>query len=135
MIPIIQGLGISLLFNKEEELVKLFEKINLYGEGISIDVGANIGQTLSKLISAGYQDIICFEPDPRGCNYMYRLAEANKFLNTKNLSIVCAGLSSEKIEFLEIITSISKSVQSASADHNIRDYSSYDYKYKGLATN
>lgn len=133
-IPIINSLGIPLFFNKEQELLKIFSKTSLLKNGIAIDVGANIGQTLLKLISANYGQIICFEPDPRCCNYLHKLSKSNNFFKQKRVSIVCTALTSKEIEILKIKTSSEKPVQSASAAEDIRDYSTYDFEYTCIAT-
>ena len=134
LIPVVDAIGTNLFLPKESELLPLFKAIRRSTKGIAIDVGANIGQTLLKLYSAEFKNIICFEPDPRCCNYLLKLGKLNGLIQKGRLNIICGSLSSQKNNLLEINTMIDRPAQSASADNEARDMTKYNYIYQSFSS-
>jgi FkbM family methyltransferase len=78
-IPIIDNLGYRNLFMSEPWMIDVLKLILPHTEGIFVDVGANIGQTLLKLYSVSSQiTYIGFEPNPSCVYYLNRLIRVNK---------------------------------------------------------
>jgi len=81
-IPIINGVGLGLLEKKELWMDLLIKKIIRKNPGLFLDVGANIGQTLTRLKQIApekkYQG---FEPNPRAFQYLKKLIESNDWTN------------------------------------------------------
>lgn len=79
-IPIINGMGFSLLRIPEKEFNEVLRKLLSIKKGAFIDIGANVGQTLIKA-KAVKRDIEYhgFEPNLNCCFYINQLIKANKF--------------------------------------------------------
>lgn len=79
-IPIIRGLGVRHLKKAEPWMDELIEKLLSQGDdGIFIDVGVNIGQTLLKLRSVCPEiEYFGFEPNPACCYYVEQLVKVNR---------------------------------------------------------
>lgn len=90
-IPVIRNMGWNNIFDNEPWMGQLVEIILNQKDGIFIDVGANIGQTLLKVKSI--EPLIpyyAFELNPACLFYLQELVKANDFLN---IHIIPAGLS------------------------------------------
>ena len=83
-IPIIKGIGLNNILTTELWMVLLLKKIlPITNNGIFIDVGVNIGQTLLKLKAVNANmTYIGFEPNPSAVFYTNELIKANRFENT-----------------------------------------------------
>jgi len=77
-IPILNGIGLSNLITTEEWMKDLMMKVLKLKEGIFIDVGANIGQTLMKLRSFSSARYIGIEPNPDCVVYLEKLIHINR---------------------------------------------------------
>jgi len=81
-IPVLKKIGIENVYMSEPWMISLLEKINLK-DGLFIDVGVNIGQTLLKLKSVNKEiQYIGFEPNPTCIFYSNELIKVNQFKNT-----------------------------------------------------
>jgi FkbM family methyltransferase len=87
-IPIINGIGRNNLSVSEIWMIELLRKLLKHKQGIFIDIGVNLGQTLIKLrvvdSTVGY---IGFEPNPVCVFYVKELIKANNFLNSTVIPI------------------------------------------------
>jgi FkbM family methyltransferase len=70
----------------------LIKKKQLPADGIFIDVGVNVGQTLLNFRSCYENPYWGFEPNPSCVYYLQTLIKKNKFKNTR---IIPVGLSSQ----------------------------------------
>ena len=92
-VPIINGLGYYNLFNREEWLDTILEKLLRHKQGAFLDVGANLGQTLLKLISLeNERAYFGFEPNFSCCSYVQQLIKLN---NLPRHQIFPVGLSNK----------------------------------------
>ncbi len=81
-IPIVGQVGFSNLTQKEPWMVEVLSRVLSVRQGIFIDAGANLGQTLVKVKSIN-PDILYlgFEPNPQCVPYVNHLIRANSFRN------------------------------------------------------
>jgi FkbM family methyltransferase len=88
--PIVNGYHVT---PTEPELYALLRNLLPACEGVFVDVGANLGQTLAKVkvIDPG-RHYLGFEPDPFAYNYLGRLAVANGW---QGISLVPIALGEE----------------------------------------
>ncbi len=92
LIPILGKLGFSNIFMGEQWMIKVFQTLMPLSNGIFVDVGVNIGQTLLKLRSVSSQiEYIGFEPNPNCIYYVNELIKENNFQNTQ---LIPVGISS-----------------------------------------
>lgn len=90
-IPVIKNIGWNNIFDNEPWMSQLLTKLLSGREGIFIDVGANIGQTLLKLKSIAPEvEYYGFEANPVCLFYLNELVKMNTFTGT---SIIPVGLS------------------------------------------
>lgn len=89
-IPIVGEIGVANLSISEPWMVRLLSDLLKTKQGLFIDVGVNVGQTLIifRTIAPDMQ-YVGFEPNPVCISYVSRLIEANDF---KNCVIVPVGL-------------------------------------------
>jgi len=95
-IPLFGELGYSNLALTEPWMTTLFKKLPVAfqrANGLFVDVGVNIGQTLLKLRSV-YPDqkYVGFEPNPTCVYYVNALVEANRF---HDVTVYPVGISNE----------------------------------------
>lgn len=92
-IPIRAGLGLAYQSTSDGWMSTLLRTIISMQEGLFIDVGANVGQTLMKVKSVNAEwPYLGFEPDPTCVEYICELIKRNKFAKSV---IVPAGLSDQ----------------------------------------
>jgi FkbM family methyltransferase len=90
-IPIINGLGYSLLRNAEPWLDATLARLLSVRPGVFLDVGVNIGQTLIKVVHADpAREYWGFEPNPSAIAYATALKELN---HLARVHLVCVALS------------------------------------------
>ena len=90
-IPVLFGQGPQNLALLEPGIFDAFEKILALRPGPVFDVGVNVGQTLLKIKALDRtREYVGFEINPRCCQYVDTLIEANRFTAC---TIVPAGLS------------------------------------------
>ena len=78
IIPIVNNVGIrNLYFNTESWMKDLIIKLQKLKDGIFIDVGANIGQTLMKLRSISSVPYVGIERNPECVVYLEKLIKVN----------------------------------------------------------
>lgn len=81
-IPVVGGLGYPNLYLKPNWLYILVDELFVSDGQTFIDVGANIGQTLISVKTAGKQiNYIGFEPAVSCCYYLKELIKVNNFQN------------------------------------------------------
>lgn len=91
-IPVLSNSGLPLLLRRESWMAEFLKYVEMDKNGVFIDVGVNIGQTLLFFKSLHNQEYIGFEPNSN-CNYYTQtLIEAN---NIKSAKIIPVGLSYE----------------------------------------
>lgn len=91
VIPIIQGIGYSNIHISESWMLNLLQVLVPLKQGVFVDIGINLGQTLIKLKSLfPQQKYLGFEPNPTCVFYCKTLIESNRFAGCE---IVPAGLS------------------------------------------
>lgn len=102
-IPIIKTIGLRNLFMTEIWMIQVLKKIIPLKEGVFLDVGINIGQTLIKLKSVNRDmKYIGFEPNPLCVFYSNELIKQNNF---QNCTIIPAGIyTSNKILTLNLFS-------------------------------
>jgi len=90
-IPIIRGNGHSHFRQNEPWALEVFERVLNRKNGIFLDVGANVGQTL-LLVKSIYKDkqYIGFEPNPSCLDYMGQLIRKN---NIQRVSVIPSAIS------------------------------------------
>lgn len=90
-VPIREGIGMNLLVQDEPWMHPLLVKLLHHFPGTFIDVGVNLGQTLSKVRSIEpLRTYVGFEPNPVCIHYSQELAHLNGFADAR---VVPAGLS------------------------------------------
>jgi FkbM family methyltransferase len=90
-IPLVNNVGLrNLQYNTEPWMKDLIAKFLKSKNGIFLDVGANIGQTLMKLRSVSAVPYIGMEPNPECVIYLEKLIKVNKL---KDCTICPVGLS------------------------------------------
>lgn len=91
-IPVIRRLGIQNLKKEEPWMMEMLDKLLLFNsEGIFIDIGVNLGQTLLKLRSLFPEmDYYGFEPNPVCCFYLEELINLNR-LKKVNIFPIAIG--------------------------------------------
>jgi FkbM family methyltransferase len=100
-IPLLAGAGIDNIFLSERWMIPLLRQFLNLTEGVFIDIGANIGQTLIKLKRARpSQAYIGFEPNPVCMNYLHELINENSFSDTQ---IIPTGIF-EKPALMQLIS-------------------------------
>ena len=116
-IPIIQGNGEGNLYSSEEWKIYLLDKLTKLKQGLFIDIGVNIGQTLIKLksVDANYP-YVGFEPNVNCAFYLKTLIKYNKW---KNTSIIPIGIGNAN-EVLELNFHFGGDEESASMIKNLR---------------
>ena len=83
-IPIIKGLGLNYFEPSEIWMYSLLKTLLEIKEGLFIDVGINIGQTLIYLRSVNsFIEYMGFEPNPNCIFYLNYLIEENSFQNNQ----------------------------------------------------
>ncbi len=122
IIPIVNNVGIrNLYFNTESWMKDLIIKLLKLKEGVFIDVGANIGQTLMKLRSFSSVPYVGIEPNPECVVYLEKLIKINKI---KDCTICPVGLSNKN----GLVTLFSNFVASpfASVIEGFRDHAKWN---------
>lgn len=90
-IPLTGGVGYTNFWISESWMEALLEKVYAPENGLFIDVGANLGQTLIKLRMVHPEaEYLGFEPNHVCVGYLHRLIEVN---NLSKFTIIPAGLS------------------------------------------
>jgi FkbM family methyltransferase len=92
IIPVIRNMGFANRSMETGGLIRLFKKLELPKDGIFIDVGVNVGQTLLSFRSCYDNPYWGFEPNPSCVFYLHTLIKNNGF---KNTMIIPVGLSSQ----------------------------------------
>jgi FkbM family methyltransferase len=91
VIPILGSIGYSNVYGTEKWMKELLKIILQRNDGIFVDVGANLGQTLLKLREVNASiPYVGFEPNPTCVYYVEELIRLNKF---KNTTIIPVGIS------------------------------------------
>lgn len=81
-IPVIKNIGWSNIFENETWMSELLEVLLPVNQGIFVDVGVNIGQTLLKLKSIDQsREYFGFEVNPSCIAYLKELIKVNSFHN------------------------------------------------------
>jgi FkbM family methyltransferase len=82
-IPVVKSIGVENIHMSEPWMIKLLEKIlAIQRDGVYVDVGVNIGQTLLKLKSVNNEiPYVGFEPNPTCVFYTTELIKRNNFQN------------------------------------------------------
>lgn len=79
-VPVINGFGYYHLLEQEKWFILLLQQLMPVAEGVFVDVGMNIGQTMLKFYSMqDGRDYFGFEPNPMSYYYCQKLAESNQF--------------------------------------------------------
>lgn len=123
-IPILKKIGFDNLFITEIWMVQVLDKIKNYKEGVFVDVGVNIGQTLIKLRCVDEKrTYIGFEPNPFCLFYTDELIKSNNFQNTVVIPI---GIS-DKNEVLSLNIYSENDMQDSGASiiENFKDQKIY----------
>ena len=86
-IPVTSGMEARAVHESAKtHLIRRFAR----GEGVFLDVGVNLGQTMLDLrASFPHMSYVGFEPNPTAVAYVYKLIEVNGFDNCK---VLCAAL-------------------------------------------
>ncbi len=93
VVPIIAGHGYGNLDVSEQWMLAVLEKVLANREGVFVDVGVNLAQTLIKVKAVNDEiDYIGFEPNPVCVFYTRELIKANSFERT---TVVPVGLFSD----------------------------------------
>lgn len=93
VIPVMNTVGAKHLFTKTEPWMKdLIIRLLKLKDGIFVDVGVNLGQTLLKVRSAGAVPYLGIEPNPDCVVYVRTLIESNQL---KDCTICPLGLSNK----------------------------------------
>ncbi len=93
-LPILSGLGYENLFPHETWLNSIVSKLLPLKEGVFIDVGMNIGQTLLKFLEQESDKLYFgFEPNPTCYHYVEKIKEINQSI--ENIHVIPVGLSNE----------------------------------------
>jgi FkbM family methyltransferase len=118
-IPVLGGLGYGNLSISEPWMIHLLGALTqLKKEGVYLDVGVNVGQTLLKLKSVNPQyEYIGFEPNPTCVHYAKKLIEANKF---ENISLYPLGIAGDNSIFELNFYSTAETDSTASMVENFR---------------
>ncbi len=126
-IPLMGGIGFELLWEAEPWMRNLLKKISYkFTDAIFVDVGANVGQTMLKVISVNQdQKYIGFEPNPSCINYLYTLIQRNRFATVKIIP-VALSVQTGLIDLVFYSSSITDST--ASIVPNFRDESLLAHK-------
>ncbi len=91
MVPIRAGIGMNLLVKDEAWMHILLEHLLSLFPGTFVDVGVNVGQTLTKVKAIEPQrDYVGFEPNPVCIHYAQELARLN---GCEQVRVVPTGLS------------------------------------------
>lgn len=94
-IPVIKNIGWTNIFNDDPWMSQLFTKILSSSNGVFLDIGANIGQTLLKVRSVNSEvTYYGFEPNPVCHFYLKELITAN---NLRSSYIIPVGLSDKSV--------------------------------------
>lgn len=90
-IPIIRNIGWNNIFENEPWMMQLFKRLLYSKQGLFIDIGANIGQTMlkAKSVNPGLT-YYCYEANPVCLYYLQELIRANKL---KSSYLIPVGLS------------------------------------------
>lgn len=92
-IPIMNNIGMrNLIYNTEPWMKILITKLLKSKNGIFVDVGANIGQTMMKVRSISSVPYIGMEPNPECVVYLEKLIKINQL---KDCTICPVGLSNK----------------------------------------
>lgn len=92
-LPILNGIGYQNIFTREEWLDNIIRAIFQFKKGAFIDVGANLGQTLLKVISIDEsREYFGFEPNSLCCYYVDEIIRKNRL---SNHHILPCGLSNK----------------------------------------
>ena len=113
IIPVRSGVGIEMLIESEPWMMNLLNKTSgKFKNKVFVDVGVNVGQTLTKVFAIhDRQHYIGFEPNPSCVKYLDVLLKRNNFISAR---IIPAALSTQAGSLdLEFYTS-SKTDSSAS---------------------
>jgi len=87
-VPVVNGMGLEHLSDDEEGVQRIVRYLLSNSPGAFVDVGANIGQTLLKVIASDRnRRYIGFEVQPNCVGYLDRLIRANSLTNTQLFSI------------------------------------------------
>lgn len=124
-VPLINGVGFqNLIPNYEQWFHDIVDAVMQEQQGVFIDVGANTGQTLLKVVPK-HRDISYFavEPNPICTNYLEALCKLNQFDHVK---IVETALSSETGE-LELLTRYQDDIL-ATTTSDFRKFTKYSTK-------
>jgi FkbM family methyltransferase len=90
-IPVLGGIGASNTALSEPWLFPILAHLLTVKEGVMIDVGVNLGQTLIKLLALdGTRRYVGFEPNPHCVHYANAVAVANA---ARQVTILPCGLS------------------------------------------
>ncbi len=87
-IPIIKGIGLVNMSVSEKWMIELIDNLLKIKNGVFIDAGVNLGQSLLKLKSVNPSvRYIGFEPNPACVFYIKQLIEINNFTKTTIIPI------------------------------------------------
>ncbi len=91
-IPIIQGTGLGMFDQLRRQTegwkLDLFQALLARYDGIFVDIGVNLGQTLLQLrVVDADRPYVGFEPNPKCIGYVERLAELNGFRHVELLAV------------------------------------------------
>lgn len=91
-IPIIQGTGLGMFDQVRSQAegwkLELFSALLACYDGIFMDIGVNLGQTLIQLrVVDAERPYIGFEPNPKCIGYVERLAELNGYRHVELLAV------------------------------------------------
>ncbi|WP_207492027.1 FkbM family methyltransferase [Aridibaculum aurantiacum] len=90
-IPLIEDIGFSNLYLKDDWFLQIIKKLNLDPDTDIIDVGVNVGQSLLHFKSILPNRYWGFEPNPNCLHYLDNLKKLNQF---EHVTIFPVGLSS-----------------------------------------
>jgi FkbM family methyltransferase len=130
-VPIIHGTGLGVYnqVRRGEEFWKLdlFGKLLAQRNGIFVDVGANLGQTLIQLRQVDDEyAYLGFEPNPECLNFINRLIDLNGY---RNCDLLACGLG-EKSGILSLYLPQGRATDStATLIKNLRPERDYDVRH------
>ncbi|MBX2816147.1 MAG: FkbM family methyltransferase [Saprospiraceae bacterium] len=88
LIPLRGGSGLSHLYQWEPWMITVLKQVLPASEGLFVDVGANLGQTLVNVKSIDpNRPYIGFEPNAACLYYLEHLIDANNLIDTKVLPV------------------------------------------------
>lgn len=92
-VPLSGGVGLHNIYEKEDWMTDVLNQSYAFTQGVFLDIGVNLGQTLMKVKACcPAMKYVGFEPNPVCVAYVKELMKANGFINDQLIPI---GLANE----------------------------------------